>query len=591
MKSTPGLVGLSILLAGSLLPIEAKASSLTWNPVGQPIGGGLVDDASGWAVDIDDAGDTIAVSAPLGADNKGQVRVLDWNNARREWVQRGETITGDDSGSSDISGEPGDLMGMSIDLTADGQTLLVSAPVANDRAGTIRVYDWNETSSEWEQRGEDLVGEAGDLFGWNVAISDDGDTLISGSFAQSLEGDWGSSFIDVFQWDELEGWQPKGSDLNSDTDGFTGWSVAISDDGDTIAFSNIDPASESLVSVYDWDSMSADWNEPRNVPLDAGVPLVAVTLSMSSDGDTLAAGVTPLFADVQIVVVFDWDADTEDWVIRGEPLGVAELYDLFFFLTRTISLNSAGTTLVVDFMLPDDEGGPSVVIPYDWSDGEWTSRDPIIANDVSAYSVAVAADGSRVVVGQSLDSDTGPSGAVVYQWGEKSRVTNPARQLTLDPAGGTCSGRSSEWTERFRHNFILPTANDCRRDGFAFLGWTRDPVLTAPEYLLTGSTSRATHLTAVWGRLPTAPGPVNVVANFLCTQKCTSAIIVSPVAADPAVTTIDGLEASCTAQGEVFGLHWCYVTGLVSGTNHTASVSWRNQYGVGPATTTAFTLL
>ena len=167
------------------------------------------------------------------------------------------------------------------------------------------------------------------------------------------------------------------------------------------------------------------------------------------------------------------------------------------------------------------------------------------------------------------------------------------RDVTFDPAGGSCADHTSTWTVRFRGSYTLPAATDCTRDGYIFLGWTRDPALTAPENLLTPRVARSGSLTAVWGQLPTAPTKVDVLANFLCRQNCNSAFVIWPTSSNPsdtAVITLDGSDTTCSTSGETSGLMWCWITGLASGSAHTTSVAWRNQHGPSPATSAVFDL-
>ena len=87
--------------------------------------------------------------------------------------------------------------------------------VDSDRegTGTARVYDYNEKTKDWVQRGDDLRGsipnhfnEDNDAaaFGWSTAISADGDTVAVGASDMDVDGyemhDTGSVFI--FHWDK-----------------------------------------------------------------------------------------------------------------------------------------------------------------------------------------------------------------------------------------------------------------------------------------------------------------------------------------------------------------------------------------------------
>ena len=84
----------------------------------------------------------------------------------------------------DIDGEAaGDQLGTSVTLSADGNTMAIGA-INNDGtgidAGHVRVYSWSGTA--WVQKGLDIDGEAtGDLSGISVALSADGNTVAIGA--------------------------------------------------------------------------------------------------------------------------------------------------------------------------------------------------------------------------------------------------------------------------------------------------------------------------------------------------------------------------------------------------------------------------
>ncbi|MFM8594206.1 MAG: hypothetical protein ACKOCK_07440, partial [Chloroflexota bacterium] len=174
----------------------------------------------------------------------------------------------------------------------------------------------------------------------------------------------------------------------------------------------------------------------------------------------------------------------------------------------------------------------------------------------------------------------------------RSRSGRVRREVTLDPAGGTCGEHSAPWTIGFRGSLLLPTTSECTRSGHVFLGWTRDPSRTSIQDLLTSSVSRSGSLTAVWGALPPAPASVAALANAWC-LRCTSVLLIWDTPSEDGITSdvsLDGAPAECTQSGALPGIEFCLISGLVSGSSHTVSVAWRNEYGLGPAGTVSFSL-
>jgi len=67
--------------------------------------------------------------------------------------------------------------GWSVSLSSDGNTVVVGAPMSDlPDKGCEHVCEWN--GADWQQRGEDLQSEAdGDRLGWSVSLSSDGSTV------------------------------------------------------------------------------------------------------------------------------------------------------------------------------------------------------------------------------------------------------------------------------------------------------------------------------------------------------------------------------------------------------------------------------
>lgn len=170
-----------------------------------------------------------------------------------------------------------------------------------------------------------------------------------------------------------------------------------------------------------------------------------------------------------------------------------------------------------------------------------------------------------------------------------ARPSRPTLSVSLDPAGGTCGAEGSRhdsvWQVDFRGSLSLP--HDCVREGYAFLGWiaqgSTSPIATI---------SRSMSLTASWGQLPPKPFGIFALVNFLC-DRCTTALLIwpaPPTTADFPVLSIDSVDTACAIGGRILVWDWCLVADLGAGSNHVASVAWRNQYGLGTPSTTTFTL-
>lgn len=169
-------------------------------------------------------------------DSRGSVRVFKYDG--QDWVQQGATIYGDDA-NDNFGGEDnsisitkdGDFMsisssaackvksyawdgsawnqmgstiygaqstgfGTSIALVSpsNGEAVLaVSAPLENSSQGTIRVFDWNGTSSNWTERAEYISTEGERRLGMKMRMSDDASLIVSSSSLALLAYKWGGS--------------------------------------------------------------------------------------------------------------------------------------------------------------------------------------------------------------------------------------------------------------------------------------------------------------------------------------------------------------------------------------------------------------
>jgi hypothetical protein len=200
------------------------------------------------------------------------------------WTQQGGKLVG--TGAIGNAGQ-----GVSVALSADGNTAIVGGPHDNSFIGAAWIYTRGGTV--WTQQGSKLVGTGGVGIadqGWSVALSADGNTAIVGGFADN-------SYIGaVWVYSRSGGvWTQQGSKLvgigavgNADQ----GWSVALSADGNTVVVGGPrDNAHAGAAWVY--SRGETVWTQQGNklVGTDAvGSAMQGFSVALSADGNTAIAG-------------------------------------------------------------------------------------------------------------------------------------------------------------------------------------------------------------------------------------------------------------------------------------------------------------
>lgn len=201
-----------------------------WIQKGQDLDGEDPGDRFGHSVGISGEGDIVVIGSNFNAGNgtrSGHVRAFQWNGT--VWVQMG----------NDLDGEfEFDEFGYTVSLSYDGNILAVGARLHdaddgfNSFRGTTYVYEWNGTN--WIQMGTKIDGEAiYDESGFLVSLSNDGTIVAIGDhYNDDTGGNAGQ--VRVFRWNGTD-WVQYGNDLNGDSavDLF-GHTVALSGDGNVL---------------------------------------------------------------------------------------------------------------------------------------------------------------------------------------------------------------------------------------------------------------------------------------------------------------------------------------------------------------------
>lgn len=235
---------------------------------------------AGHSVSINASGNVAAMGAPL---------------ANRVWIFDIEPDVGTGLMSGNPIIVPGTYAGGSIDLDDEGNTVVVGAYKSNTERGQVLVYDFN--GSNWVQRGQILSGVNNyDQFGFDVSMSNDGNTIAVGSKGWDANPNNTTYEIGetaVYDWDGSS-WVQRGSSIQGvnffDQCGF---SVSLSGNGNRMAIgykgSNEGFTAGGLVRIFDWNGNA--WVQNGDPIYGDGINVYSGhSVGLSDNGSILAIG-------------------------------------------------------------------------------------------------------------------------------------------------------------------------------------------------------------------------------------------------------------------------------------------------------------
>ena len=162
-----------------------------WVAVSDKIFGIADGDKSPTSIDINATGDVIIIGDKLNdntATNSGVVRVYE-QNAAGNWDLKGTVF--------DWLTALGE-MGADVAISADGNTVAMSAPKANGGEGEIRIYSFD--AGAWNLVGSPIIGDGTDQWGKTIDLSADGSRIVLGTnrtfgvgsigVYELVDGDW-----------------------------------------------------------------------------------------------------------------------------------------------------------------------------------------------------------------------------------------------------------------------------------------------------------------------------------------------------------------------------------------------------------------
>ena len=246
------------------------------------VGTGAVGNAQqGSAVSLSADGNTAIVGGFRDNNFAGAVWVFTRNG--NFWTQQGNKFS-----VSDAIGNS--RFGISVDLSADGNTLLVGGHTDNTNAGAVWVFGriGNGWSNEIKLTGNDAIGSA--RFGRSVSISGNGNTAVIGGY----EDDAAKGAVWVFVRSG-SGWFQQGNKLvgtGATGNASQGFSISLSDDGNTVVIGGIDDDAFAG-ATWVFTRSGGIWSQSGNKLIGSGA--VGNTnqggaVAISPDGNTIVVG-------------------------------------------------------------------------------------------------------------------------------------------------------------------------------------------------------------------------------------------------------------------------------------------------------------
>tara|TARA_B100001109_G_C18862541_1_gene474839 strand:+ start:1465 stop:2952 length:1488 start_codon:yes stop_codon:yes gene_type:complete len=240
---------------GSIKVFQRQAN--TWLPLGQVVYGSPFD-FFGYKVDLNAQGNVLAVSSSTAQSFLGIARVYELIN--NQWIQKGSDFT---PSGNDY------LLGADIELSADGNTVVIGVPQGRVNAttgsrGRVYIYEW--VNNSWSLKGSPILGGRNtDNIGQAVSISADGNVVAVGAPTANVGSLSYAGKAAVYVWNGTA-WVIKGNPfIGLDNYHQLGIDVHLSGDGNVFALGNNVPINNTQISnkiqVFTYDSVNAVWQQ------------------------------------------------------------------------------------------------------------------------------------------------------------------------------------------------------------------------------------------------------------------------------------------------------------------------------------------
>jgi hypothetical protein len=454
---TQGTTTVDLSVADETTSYEVEATRAT-----AALGADTVVSGAGLGVAIDISADGSTLVA--GAHTEGPGAVYVFVRSAAGWAQQARL--------SPNAGSSSDQFGWVVKISADGNTVLVGAPLEdssaaddetdNDAENSGASYVFTRSGTTWTQSAYLKAANLGadDNFGWAVALADDGNTLAVGARRESSDSSTingpdndlafraGAAYVftrTANTWSQ----QAFIKAPNAEASNFFGYGCALSADGNRLVVgalgenSNVggvltdttlaSGSAANAGAAYVFDRTGAAWT--FSAMLKAVTPaagdFMGQVVSISGDADTIAVGVPRASSQQGNVAIFTLGQTgwAHQQTLSATNPGSGDRFG------TSVSLSGDGNRLIAGAPLEDGSGrgiDPSdddntfdagAVYAFTRSGANWSTPRYVKASDTLAsdtepgdqfgFAAAISADGSTMAAGSyNRDRGINRSGAV-----------------------------------------------------------------------------------------------------------------------------------------------------------------------------------
>jgi hypothetical protein len=318
--------------------------------------------------------------------------------AAAQFIQQGPKLVG--TGASGSAQQ-----GISIALSADGNTAIVGGQLDNSNAGAVWIF--TRSGGVWTQQGSKLVGTgaAGNAHqGLSVALSGDGNTAIVGGYSDNSLA--GAAWVFVRSGGV---WSQQGAKLvgTSAVGGANqGTSVALSADGNT-AIVGGDTDNSHAGAAWVFTRSGAAWSQQGAKLVGTGAVGTAAqgqSVALSADGNTAVVGGPTDNAVIGAAWIYTRNGGV--WTQQGSKR-VGNDAAGQSGLGSSVALSADGNTAIVGGAGDDSQFGAAWV--FTRGAGVWTQQGSkligsgVVGTAQQGSSVGLSADGNIAIVGAEQD--------------------------------------------------------------------------------------------------------------------------------------------------------------------------------------------